>query len=85
MEGSFFDLCLGAGGLFIDFDYRWYCDAAAMLMYGSKGGITKGDFDRMTNLEIDTFRDSFDDLYKRMREAQKNPNSIDTGNGDDAE
>ena len=68
--------------MFIQFDDLWYRRVAANLMYLSKGGLTKGDFDRMTGLEIDLYRDAFDDLYKSIRDAQKNPNSIDTGADD---
>lgn len=57
---------------------------AAHLMYGSKGGLHVDAFERMDEFTILSYSDAFDDLYKRIEQANKNPNSVDVGNEDES-
>lgn len=81
-RGEFFELCVGLGREFIQFDPNWYHSMGAHLMYASKGGVDITAFDRMDEHKIMSYSDAFDDLYKRIEEANKNPNSVDVGNED---
>ncbi len=77
-------MCRELGGEYIQFDPTWYNSMGAHLMYGSKGGLHVDAFERMDEFRILSYSDAFDDLYKRIEAANKNPNSVDVGNEDES-
>jgi hypothetical protein len=70
--------------MFMQFDPTWYRATITHLMYASKGGISLTEANRMTELELSLYGDTLEEMYKRMNEKAKNPNSVDTGTDDDS-